>query len=472
MWFGRIVVAVYLALTAGFPLVARADEPWPIGPVEAVNVAVDAYIYGYPLVTFDMVRKQQTNVARPDAEHAPMGQLIKMRTYPAVDNHCCDAPNADTLYTIVWLDVSKEPWIVGIPDMGDRYYIVPMLDGYSNVFKVASPPTTGSKAQTYAVTGPGWSGTLPDSVTQIKSPTGMVWVLGRIYCTGTPEDCKAVHELQDRFSVVPLSSYGKPYTPAPGALNPAIDMTTAVRKQVENLGITAYFTYLAQLMKTNPPTAADAPIVAHMAEIGLVPGQDYDRSKLGHLDEDVLKVVPKLALLEMGGHLKRQSTTNGWLYFTSGVGDFGTDYLVRGMANLIGPGWNRPQDAIYPLSENDADGHAYDGAKNKYVIHFDKDKLPPAKAFWSLTMYDSGFFFVPNPINRYELSQRNQFITNPDSSVDLSIQAASPGPGKEANWLPAPRSKFELVLRLCWATTSPPSILDGIWTPPPVTRIQ
>ena len=129
-----------------------------------MKIAVDAYIYGYPLVTFDMVRQQQTNVAAPDPEHAPMGQMIKMRSYPAVDNHCCAAPNADTLYTMVWLDVSSEPWVLGIPDMGNRYYIVPLVDGYSEVFKVASPPTTGSKAQTYAITGPGWSGTLPKDV--------------------------------------------------------------------------------------------------------------------------------------------------------------------------------------------------------------------------------------------------------------------------------------------------------------------
>src|SRR5208283_2953341 len=158
-----------------------------------------------------------------------------------------------------------------IPDMGNRYYIVPMLDGYSEVFSVASPPTTGYKAQTYAITGPGWTGNLPPGVTQVKSATGMVWVLGRVYCTGTPEDYKAVHALQDKFTVVPLSSYGKAYTPPPAQVDPKFDMKTAVRKQVDALDIDAYFTRLAQLMKTNPPTAADAPLVARMAKIGLVP---------------------------------------------------------------------------------------------------------------------------------------------------------------------------------------------------------
>ncbi len=325
-------------------------------PVEAVRIATEAYIYGYPLVTFDTARRQQTNVSVPDAEHAPMGQMIRMRTYPAVDNHCCAAPNADTLYTEAWLDVSKEPWVLSIPDMGNRYYIVPMLDGWSEVFKVASPSTTGGKAQTYAITGPGWAGTLPEGPTQVKSPTGMVWILGRVYSTGKPEDYDEVHALQDKFSVVPLSPYGKSYTPPAGVVDAGFDMKTGVRKQVNALDIDAYFNRLAELMKTNPPTVQDAPMVAQMARIGLVPGKDFDFSKLDFLDREALNTVPRLALLEMGLHLKRQKTTNGWLFFTKGVGNFGTDYLVRGMANLLGPGWNRPQDAVCPLSQKDAAG--------------------------------------------------------------------------------------------------------------------
>jgi hypothetical protein len=467
----RAATALCLAAMAAWPLAAGAEDVRAPGVVEAISIVVDAYIYGYPLVTLDMARRQQTNGATPDAEHAPMGQMIKMRTYPAVDNHCCAAPNADTLYTEVWLDVSREPWILGIPDMGDRYYIVPMLDGWSEVFKVAGTYTTGGKPQTYAITGPGWSGTLPPGVTQVASPTGMVWVLGRIYSTGTPEDYKALHALQDKFSVVPLSAYGKPYTPPPGVVDPGFDMQTAVRTQVNALDIEAYFSRLAALMKTNPPTAQDAPMVARMARIGLVPVQDFDPSKLGFLDREVIKTVPKLALLEMGLHLKRQKTTNGWLYFTTGVGNFGTDYLLRGMANLLGPGWNRPQDAVYPLSQKDANDNEYNGAKHQYVMRFAKGQLPPAEAFWSLTMYDENLFFVPNALNRYDLAQRDKLITNPDGSVDLYVQAASPGKDKEANWLPAPQGKFTLVMRIYAPRQALPSILDGSWTPPPVRRV-
>ena len=469
--FVGVVAAIcaVMAMSPVSPAANAADRP--PGAVEAIRIATEAYVYGYPLVTFDMARRQQTNVASPDAEHAPMGQVIKMRTYPAVDNHCCAAPNADTLYTEVWLDVSREPWIFSIPDMGNRYYIMPMLSGWSEVFKVAGSQTTGGRPQAYAITGPGWSGVLPNGVTQAKSPTAMVWILGRIYTTGTPEDYKEVHALQDRFSVVPLSSYGKPYTPPVAVVDPGFDMKTSARKQVNALDVEAYFTRLAQLMKSNPPAAQDAALVAQMAKIGLVPGQDFDSTRLGFFDHEAMKAVPKLAVLEMGLHLKQQKTANGWLFFTRGVGNFGSDYLVRGMANLLGPGWNRPQDAVYPLSQKDADGHEYDGAKHRYVIRFEKGKLPPAEAFWSLTMYDGDFFFVPNAINRYDLAQRDNLVTNPDGSVDMYLQAESPGKGKEANWLPAPKGKFVLVMRIYAPRKTAPSILDGSWTPPPVKRV-
>jgi hypothetical protein len=466
----RAFAAIGIALLAALPSKAsRAEEADSLGVVEAIGIAVDTYIFGYPLVTFDRAEKQQTNVAAADAEHAPVGQMIKMRSYPAVDNHCCAAPNADTLYTEAWLDVSKEPWIVGVPEMGDRYYIVPILDGWSEVIGVASSRTNGGMAQTYAITGPGWTGTLPPGVTEFKSPTGIVWMLGRIYSSGTPDDYQAVHALQDKFVVVPLNAYGKPYTAPLGLVDPAIDMKTAVRKQVDGLDIYDYFERLAKLMKTNPPTVADAPIVARMARIGLVPGEDFDPSKLGFIDRELIRTVPKLALLEMARHLKQQKTTNGWLYFTKGVGNFGTNYVLRGMANLLGPGWNRPQDAVYPLSQKDADDDEYDGYWHNYVVHFEKGQLPPAEGFWSLTLYDTDFFFAPNPINRYERSERDPLAANPDGSIDMYLQAES-GKDKEANWLPAPKGKFDLVLRIYAPRDSPPSILDGSWTPPPVKR--
>ncbi|MGB9467740.1 MAG: DUF1254 domain-containing protein, partial [Candidatus Acidiferrum sp.] len=216
--------------------------------LEAFETAKDAYIYAYPLMTMDMTRRVSTNYAKPEGTFAPMGQFAKLREYPNASFNAVTAPNADTLYTILWLDVSKEPWVVSIPDLKGRYALFPMLDGWTEVFQVPGKRTTGTAAQKYAITGPGWSGTLPAGVTEYKSPTGMVWLLGRIYCTGTPEDYKAVHAIQDAMAAVPLSSYGKPYTPTPGTVDPSIDTKAAVRDQVNAMDGASYFKLFAQLL--------------------------------------------------------------------------------------------------------------------------------------------------------------------------------------------------------------------------------
>ena len=176
---------------------------------EALTLATEAYVYAYPLVTMEMTRRVMTNVASPEGTRAPMGEFVRMREYPNSKFRDVSAPNADTLYTTAWIDVSKEPWILSIPNMKDRYFMFPMLDGWTNVFQVPGKRTTGTQAQKYAITGPGWAGTLPEGVTEYKSPTGIVWILGRIYCTGTPQDYKKVHALQDQVSVVPLSAFGE-----------------------------------------------------------------------------------------------------------------------------------------------------------------------------------------------------------------------------------------------------------------------
>jgi hypothetical protein len=372
--------------------------------------------------------------------------------------------------------VSKEPWILSLPDANDRYYLFPMLDGWTTVFQVPGKRTTGTGPQKYAITGPGWTGTLPAGVTEYKSPTSMVWLLGRIYCTGTPEDYDAVHKLQDEISVVPLSSYGQTYTPSEGTVDSSIDTKAAVREQVNALSAQDYFSLLAKLMKDNPPTAEDAPMVADMAKLGIVPGEAFDISKLAPDAATALQAVPNAANAKIMDWFKGSIAAgvskyvNGFMYSTQ-TGIYGTNYLQRAFVTAIGLGANRPQDAVYPTSVMDADGKPYDGA-NKYVMHFEKGQLPPVDGFWSLTMYNAAYFFVANPLNRYSISARQSLKTNDDGSVDLYIQHDSPGTDKESNWLPAPPDKFILMLRTYWPKETPPSIIDGTWTIPPVKTVM
>jgi len=271
--------------------------------------------------------------------------------------------------------------------------------------------------------------------------------------------------------VVPLSAYGKPYTPPAGQVDPSIDMKTPVRDQINALSSEAYFSLLATLLKDNPPAKADAPMVAKLTKLGVVPGQAFNVSKLGDEAAKALAEVPKLGFEKIMAHFKEAGTMeNGWT-FTTKTGLYGTDYLQRALVTAIGLGANRPQDAVYPTSEVDAEGKPYSGA-NKYVMHFPKGQLPPADGFWSLTMYNGEYFFVANPLNRYSISARQNLKANADGSTDLYIQNESPGADKESNWLPAPTDKFILMLRLYWPKEKSPSIINGTWKIPAVKTVK
>lgn len=444
----------------------------PVSDQEAIAIAQEAYIYGYPLITMEMTRRVMTNTVTPKNNHAPMGQFYNAKTYPDASFRDVTAPNADTLYSTAWLDLSTQPYIFSLPDMKGRYFLMPMLSAWTDVIAVPGSRTTGGKAQKYAITGPNWRGKLPDGVTEIKSPTSMVWILGRTYSSGTPEDYKAVHELQKQYQLVPLSAYGKPYTPPASKVDPAIDMKTPVRDQVNALTPEAYFSLLADLLKKNPPAAADAPIIARMGKIGIVPGQKFNASGLSPAVRTALPNVPKTGFEAIMAHEKQggMKVVNGWLVSLN-TGDYGTDYLQRAFITAVGLGANRPQDAVYPLTTVDSQGKKLNGA-NRYVLRFPKGQTPPVQGFWSLTMYDSNYFFVNNPLNKYTVSPRNDLQYNSDGSLDIYIQNQSPGKDKEANWLPAPEGDFVLMLRMYWPKEKAPSIIDGSWQPPAVTQVK
>lgn len=472
----RMFLNLALTLVSAALFMSGGPAQAEMNVFEAIPLGVEGYIYGYPLVTMEMTRRVMTNVEKAEGTRAPMGQFIRMREYPTAAFRDVTAPNADTLYTSAWVDVGQEPWVLNLPDAQDRYYLFPMLDGWTNVFQVPGKRTTGTGPQTYAITGPGWQGKLPEGVQEYKSSTAIVWLLGRIYCTGTPEDYAAVHKLQDEISLVPLSAYGKPYTPPPGKIDPSINMEIAVRDQVNALSAGEYFNLLAKLMKDNPPASADKPMLEKMAKIGILPGQPFDSSKLGPVAQEAFSLVPKIAnekiMLWMkegivAGDMKLE---NGWV-FTTKAGIYGDNYIQRALITAIGLGANRPEDAVYPTSEGSSIMSPYTGEK-KYRMHFNKGELPPVNGFWSLTMYDVNYFFVPNPINRQSISARQDLKPNADGSVDLYIQNESPGADKESNWLPAPKDKFILMMRLYWPKETAPSIIDGTWKIPPVKAVE
>ena len=433
------------------------------------ETAIQAYVYGYPLVTMEMTRRIMTNTVGPSMTRSPMSQFANVRNFIKAGFNEVTAPNADTLYSIAWLDLSTEPYILHIPDLNGRFFLMELLSGWTEVFASLGKRTIGTLGGDYAITGPNWHGILPKGIRGIKSPTNMVWILGRTYCTGTPEDYESVHQIQDQYSLIPLSSFGKNFVPPEGTVDQTLDMETAVRDQVNALNAQSFFSMLAQLMKDNPPAEEDSPIVKKLARLGIIPGQEFDIRKQ---DPKIAKALEKASKLGVKGIISfdtSKKVKNGWFYDLD-LGQYGTRYLERAYAAYVGLGANLAQDAIYPITSVDSNGKPLTG-KYKYVVHFNEGELPPVHAFWSLTMYDANYFFVDNPIDRYNINERDQrlFQINKDGSIDLFIQNTAPDHEKEPNWLPAPKGNFVLALRIYWPHKS---ALNGTWVPPVIKRVK
>ena len=458
-----VAVVLLLATQPGLTQVAKPGEVATPEP----GLETEAYIYSYPLVIMEILRSVMTNVAAPEGFHAPLGQFAHVRQYPDASFRGAAIQNRDLLYSFAWLDLSKEPYILSLPDEHGRYYLIEMLDAWTNVFAAPGKRTTGTKAQKYLITGPGWHGRLPRGVKEIKSPTNMVWLIGRTFCTGTPADYQKVSALQDKYALIPLSAYGKRYTPPKGTVDPKVDMHTSAWEQANRLDGATFFKIMADGLEANPPAPTDGPMVAKLNKIGLVAGQGFDAAKLGPSQAQGLNGPFHAALEKIRAYGKDAFTVvNGWS-FTLKTGVYGTDYLQRAAIAMVDLGANQPQDIIEMTTQKDAAGEPLDGSQ-RYVLHFPKSQTPPAHGFWSLTLYNAEHFLVANPLNRYKLNS-SSLRYNRDGSLNLYIQKDSPGQAKESNWLPAPADKFELMLRLYWPKEP---VLKGSWTPPAVQRLN
>jgi hypothetical protein len=453
-------------MTASIP--GSGAEQQPLNEEEAFQLGVSAYIYGYPLLVMDSLRRVTTNVAVPQGTLAPLGQFGHHRSFPGSSDRTIAGASVDTLYSLAWLDLSRGPYVLHVPDADNRFYMMPILDGWTEVIGNPGTRTTGGKAGDYAITGPQWTGAVPAEVEQLTSGTNMVLLVGRTYSSGTAQDYEAVHALQDQYTLVPLSMFGNPSPRLDeGVVDSSIDMTTPPRDQIDNLGAAEFFARFSRLLKDNPPTLQDAPMVEILNRLGLV--GDFDMSNMSSTVAQGLSRVPETARKEILGQYARQRQANGWMVST-GSGHYGTDYLQRALVAYIGVGGNLPADAFYPIARFDGDGKVLNGA-SRYVMRLTQADVPPIhpQGFWSVTMYDSEYFLVANSINRSSLSSRDKFQENPDGSADLYIQNEFPGADKQANWLPAPEGEFILMLRLYWPTDE---AVDGTWAPPPVRRMD
>ncbi|MDW3688419.1 DUF1254 domain-containing protein [Cupriavidus sp. CV2] len=445
--------------------VPQPASPPPDGAIKALSAQI--FVYAYPLVLMDVTREVMT-------ARVPANTFSHKRSFPDATFTDVVSPNADTLYSTAWLDLSCGPVILSLPDTHGRYYLMPLMDAWTNVFATPGKRTAGTRKAAYAVTGPMWSGTLPPGVTEIRSPTEMVWLIGRTQTNGK-QDYAAVRRLQDQYRLAPLLAlqHGGKARPKPAqAMLPEaapVDLETPPIEQVAAMDAQAFFTRFAGLLPANPPAAADAAMVEAIKKLGIVPGMPFSVTALEPSTARAVQEGATTALAGIVAMAKRGgSDGDGKWTVHRDLGNYGTAYGKRALVAWVGLGANLPADALYPSTRVDAAGKPLNGA-NRYVLHFNKGQMPPSEAFWSLTLYNDKQAFVANPLNRYAVGDRDRLRYNRDGSLDIYIQNARPAGKRVANWLPAPPDAFNLMMRVYWPRQA---MLDGTWSAPPVHKAQ
>ena len=456
-------------IAAGVLLVAGILGRGYIREGQAWLYGLQAYLYGFPLVVMDLTKAAGTAVTVPGEITAPVNQFAVMTRYPDASFRAVPRTGLDTLFATAWADLDAEPLVLSVPDTSGRYYVIALFDMWSNVFASIGPRTTGTGAASFLIAGPRWQGTPPADVTKtFRSPTRFVWVNGQMQANG-PQDYDVVNALQKQYKLTPLSAWGQPYAPpAAVPVDPNADGTIPPLERIQAMDAAAFFGRLARLMKDNPPAAADGPIVEKLRTLGIEPGKDFDVNTLDpYVARGLQRAMGAFALLQKG--VQDLTTKNGWIVMPANMGAYGTDYETRAGIALVGLGAIQPHDVSYPTAFLDGDEKPLD-AGNRYVLHFDKGQTPPTRVSWSISMYDPQGFYVPNALNRYNLAAWMPLQFNADGSLDIYIQTDSPGPGKEANWLPAPKNgAFSLTIRNFWPRDE---ALDGSYTVPPVKKVQ
>jgi hypothetical protein len=435
------------------------------------DIATLAYIWGYPLVSVVRLVDYSSSPNVPPAPgRGPINTFSSFPSYPTSNFTDIVSINVDTLYSFGLLDLKKEPVVLQLPPISGRYYTLQFIDAYSNNFLYIGSRLNDTTGGTYLISGPNWKGDVPSGMKEIRSPTNTVDIAGRIFVNGTA-DVANVNAIQDKLKLTPLSVFGRNTTsPQPVTSETNASKQVPIGPQPALIPTTGIKIYdeISKDMADNPPPVADSEVLAKFATIGIGPGLTPSDTK-----NDTIRAALENGITEGEKIIDARvqnlgMKVNGWLVNLD-IGNFGTDYLLRAAVAKFGLGANSPVEAVYPSTFTDNQGQKLTGAHN-YLIHFDKGQTPPVNAFWSITLYNNKSYLAENPINRYSISQHTEGLKyNPDGSLDIYIQHASPGTEKESNWLPAPSGEFNLVLR---EYNPKDAILKGEYQITPVQRIH
>jgi len=427
-----------------------------------------SYVYGYPLVIMDVTRQVLTAAPAPNSEGtaAPINQFAKMPHYVSPDFKNVVRISLNSLWSTAWLDLEQEPIVLSVPDTKGRYYVMSVMNMWTDVFGSAGKRTMGTAPGSFLIVGPKWQGTAPAGIKETyRSSTRYAWILGQTQANG-PDDYAAVNAIQAEYKLTPLSAWGKPYSPPSTVpVDSSVDTKGTPVDQVARMDAGTFFRRLALVMKDNPAAPGDRRALEELKLLGIEPGKDFD---VGNIDPAVargLQRAVKEVPAKMQEGVTQMKTVNGWIQPTN-LGRYGTDYDTRAGIAWLGLGADLQEDTIYPTAYVDDDGQLLDSA-NKYAMHYEKDHFQPTNATWSISQY-KGNFYVRNALDRYAIAPWMPLKFNADGSLDVYLQAESPGPDKEANWLPTPPGVFNVTIRNYWPKQP---ALDGTYKNPPIKKV-
>jgi hypothetical protein len=429
-----------------------------------------SYVYGYPMVVMDVTREVLTAAPAPNSEGtaAPINQLAKMPHYVSPYFTNVVRISLNSLWTTGWLDLDQEPIVLSVPDTKGRYYVFSVMNMWTDIFGSMGKRTTGTAPGNFLIAGPKWRGTAPaDMKETYRGSTRYAWLLGQTQANG-PDDFAAVNALQAEYKLTPLNAWSKPYTPPDNVpVDSKVDVKTTPPNQVAAMDAGTFFKRLALAMRDNPPYPDDGRALWELRKLGIEPGKDFAIANIDPAIARGLQRAVKEAPIKLNDGTTKMKNVNGWIQ-PPDLGRYGTDYDTRAGIAMAGLGADLQEDTIYPIAFVDGDRNRLDAA-NKYVMHYEKDGFTPTNATWSVSLYQ-GPNYVPNTINRYDIAPWMPLSYNPDGSLDIYIQAASPGEDKEQNWLPTPASgEFNIVIRNYWPK---PEALDGTYKNPPISKIS
>ncbi len=428
---------------------AKAERRVPKRGRKAFAAAVAAYVYGLAPVSVSET-----------TQRFPENQLVSIAALANPTVRTVVLPNVDTTYTVGRLQLSGGPRVLDVPDTAGRYYVIQLLDAYSNTFAYVGRRTTGTKPGSYAVVPPGWKGALPAGVKRIQSPTNLVWVLGRTLVQDAA-DMPAVAALMRgyRFTALDAWTQSRPQNPL---VLPGFPPLAPVKLPTGN----AFFAKLADVLASDPPPKRDACALRALARAGIGPGKAPASAGLSAAVRAGKRIVAKA---EQRANRYGAKRNNGWLLPGPYIGAYGRNYLGRAVIATAALGANTRPETVYPLAVDDVDGRKLTG-RRAYRIRFARGQLPPANAFWSLTLYGKDRYLVDNPIDRYAIGDRTKGVRRgKDGSLTIYVQHRRPSGAAAANWLPAPAGEFRLALRIYEPRRG---VLTGRWKPPPVRRLH